>query len=108
LLLAYATAVGWGVWTHKLPWWVLVALPGLNVATFFAYWQDKYAAQQDRWRIAESTLHLWSFAGGWAGAWFAQRLLLHKTRKASFREVYWFTVVTHCALLGAWFWWSGL
>ena len=104
LLLAYAAAIGWGVWTHRLPWWLLVLLPGLNLATFLAYWQDKDAARRDEWRIAESTLHFWSFAGGWAGAWFAQSLLRHKTRKAAFLGVYWFSVAAHCALLGAWLW----
>jgi uncharacterized membrane protein YsdA (DUF1294 family) len=106
LVLAYAAALVWGVWTHRLPWWVLAALPALNLVTFFAYWQDKYAAQQDQWRIAESNLHFWSLAGGWVGAWIAQQLLQHKTRKASFQEVFWFTVAAHCALLGAWFWWN--
>lgn len=107
LLLAYAGAVAWGVSTHRLPWWVLVALPGLNLATFLAYWQDKYAAQQDQWRVAENTLHLWSFAGGWIGAWAAQRLLRHKTRKASFLGVFRFSVFAHCAALAAWLRWGG-
>jgi uncharacterized membrane protein YsdA (DUF1294 family) len=106
LVLAYVGAAAWGVWTHRLPWWVLVASPGLNLASFFAYWQDIYAAQQDQWRVAENTLHLWSFAGGWIGAWAAQRLLRHKTRKTSFLGVYWFSVLAHCAALGAWLRWS--
>jgi uncharacterized membrane protein YsdA (DUF1294 family) len=104
LMLLYAVVVGWAVWTDKLPLWFPLALLALNVATFMAYRHDKYRAQQDQWRIAESQLHFWSFAGGWAGAWFAQQLLRHKTRKAAFRGVYWFTVVMHCAALAAWLW----
>ncbi|MDB5943887.1 MAG: colD-shock DNA-binding protein [Ramlibacter sp.] len=104
LMLAYVAALAWGVWTQKLPLWLAAALVPLNVATFMAYWHDKYRAQQDQWRIAESTLHFWSFAGGWPGAWFAQRLLRHKTRKAAFQGTYWFSVVAHCAALGAWLW----
>ena len=107
LVLAYAAAVAWGVWTHRLQWWVLLVSPALNIATFLAYWRDKYAAQQDQWRVAENTLHLWSFAGGWIGGWAAQRLLRHKTRKASFLGVYWFSVFAHCAALGVWLRWSG-
>lgn len=49
-------------------------------------------------------LHLWSFAGGWVGAWLAQSLLRHKSRKAAFLGVYGFTVGAHCAVLGAWLW----
>jgi uncharacterized membrane protein YsdA (DUF1294 family) len=106
LMLLYAAALAWGVWMHLIAPWVIGVLAALNLATFVAYRQDKQRAQQDRWRIAESQLHLWSFAGGWPGAWFAQRLLRHKSRKTSFRGVYWFTVVMHCAALAAWLWWA--
>lgn len=103
LMAAYAAALTWLVWQKQVPWWVLPASLLLNLATFFAYWQDKDAAQQRRWRIPESTLHLWSLAGGWAGAWFAQQLLRHKSVKASFRATYLATVAMHCALaVGLW------
>jgi len=82
---------------------VLPASVLLNLATFFAYWQDKHAAQQGRWRIKEETLHLWSLAGGWGGAWLAQQVLRHKSVKASFRATYRLTVMTHCGTaLGIW------
>ena len=102
LMLAYSAALLWGVWRKELPWWTLPASLGLNLAAFFAYWQDKYAAQQRRWRISENTLHLWSLAGGWGGAWWAQQVLRHKSRKESFRAAYWFTVVIHCAAIALW------
>jgi len=102
LMLAYSAALLWGVWRKELPWWTLSASLGLNLAAFFAYWQDKYAAQQQRWRISENTLHLWSLAGGWGGAWWAQQVLRHKSRKESFRAAYWFTVVIHCAAIALW------
>jgi uncharacterized membrane protein YsdA (DUF1294 family) len=104
LMLCYAAALGWGTWTKLLPVWVIVALPFLNLLTFFAYWQDKWAAQKKQWRIKEDTLHLWSLAGGWPGAWFAQQILRHKSRKASFRDTYWMTVVLNCGALGFWLW----
>jgi uncharacterized membrane protein YsdA (DUF1294 family)/cold shock CspA family protein len=103
LIAVYALGLAWLVLQRQVPWWVLPASALLNVATFFAYWQDKYAAQRGRWRIKEDTLHLWSLAGGWGGAWFAQQVLRHKSVKASFRGVYGLTVVVHCgAVLGAW------
>lgn len=105
LMAAFAATVAWGMWTRHLPWWVLPALLFLNVFTFFAYWQDKYAAGKGAWRISESALHLWSLAGGWPGAWFAQQVLRHKSSKQSFREAYWATVALNCGALGASIWW---
>jgi uncharacterized membrane protein YsdA (DUF1294 family) len=105
LMVAYAAVLAWMVFTRMLPWWVLPGLALLNLLTFFAYWQDKYAAGKGAWRISESALHLWGLAGGWPGAWFAQQILRHKSRKASFLANYWATVVLHCAALGGWIYW---
>jgi uncharacterized membrane protein YsdA (DUF1294 family)/cold shock CspA family protein len=103
LMAAYALALSWLAWHQQLPWWMFPAWLLLNLATFFTYSRDKYAARNRGWRVKENTLHLWSLAGGWAGAWFAQQLLRHKSVKASFRGVYWATVVIHCgAAFGVW------
>ncbi len=108
LMMAYAVALTWLVWQRQLPWWVLPVSLSLNLATFFAYWQDKYAAQQRRWRVKENTLHLWGLAGGWGGAWFAQQVLRHKSSKKSFRSAYWASVVIHCGgAAGIWWFWRG-
>ena len=104
-MVAYATVVVWSVWTTDAALVGAAGLFVLNVFTFFAYWQDKCAAGKGAWRISESTLHLWSLAGGWPGAWFAQQMLRHKSSKQSFRETYWATVVLNCAALGASIWW---
>lgn len=72
-----------------------------GAAAFFAYWLDKRASKNERWRIPESRLHLLSLLGGWPGALVAQRVLRHKTRKQPFQAIYWTTVVLHCAML-AW------
>ena len=102
LMLAYAVTLLWAVWMKLLPPWVLAASLVLNLAVFFAYWKDKYAAGAGQWRTKEDTLHLFSLLGGWGGAWFAQQVLRHKSRKASFLQVYWFTAVAHCAAVGWW------
>lgn len=102
LMAAYVAALLWATWMKLLPVWVLPASLVLNLAVFFVYWKDKYAAGTGQWRLKESTLHLWSLVGGWGGAWFAQQVLRHKSRKASFLQVYWFTVVAHCAAVGWW------
>ncbi|NNU45232.1 DUF1294 domain-containing protein [Ramlibacter montanisoli] len=106
LMVTYGSGLTWLAWQRQVPWWVLPASVLLNLGAFFAYWHDKYAAQNGHWRIKEVTLHLWSLAGGWGGAWFAQQVLRHKSAKASFRTIYWSTVMTHCAaILGIW-WFS--
>ena len=102
LMLVYAAAMLGAAWMKALPWWVVAASLGVNLATFLVYWKDKYAAGKRQWRIKESTLHFWSLLGGWAGAWFAQQVLRHKSRKASFLRVYWLTVVAHCVAVGWW------
>ena len=105
LMGAYAAVLAWAVHQGALPWWVLPASLLVNLAAFWAYWQDKHSAANGQWRTREDALHVWSLAGGWGGAWFAQQIHRHKTRKASFQETYWTTVVLHCGALGGWLWW---
>ena len=40
-------------------------------------------------------------AGGWPGALLAQRLLRHKTAKASYRSAFWTMVVLHITIMAA-------
>ncbi len=101
LMLAYAAALAVAVLAQALPLWVAGALALVNGLTFGAYALDKRAATQGRRRIRERSLHLWSLAGGWPAAWWAQRLLRHKTVKASFRRGYWLTVFGHGLLFAA-------
>lgn len=79
---------------------LLVYYPVVSVVTFFTYLKDKRSAQQDRWRTPESSLHFLALIGGWPGAALAQSFLRHKSRKQSFRTIYWLTVIIHCAVVG--------
>lgn len=102
LLAAWIAVLGWGIAANRLP---LVAGPIAliwNLLTFFAYWLDKYAAQQGQWRTSEQTLHILELLGGWPGAWMAQRLLRHKSNKASFLATYRATVFLHFTALSVW------
>ena len=63
------------------------------------YIKDKLAAEWDEWRTPENTLHLVSLIGGWPGALIAQSKIRHKSKKMSFKIVYWITVVMNCSLL---------
>lgn len=68
-----------------------------SLLTFLMYAVDKSAAQKGAWRTKESTLHLLSLVGGWPGALLAQEKLRHKTKKQSFRFVFWCTVLLNCS-----------
>ena len=102
LTLAWLALLLWAVWAQRLPLWVLGAALGLNLLTVAVYWVDKNAAQSGAWRTPEKHLHLLALLGGWPGAALAQQWLRHKSRKLEFRAVYAFTVLLHCAGLGAW------
>lgn len=88
------------VLVNKLPVIIIGFYIVVSVLTFGLYAKDKSAAQTGKWRTAESTLHLFSLVGGWPGAAIAQSQLRHKSKKTSFRVVYWFTVIINCGILG--------
>lgn len=97
----FIVGVGMAVLSAKLPFHVLALYLTASLITFFMYAWDKSAAQSGSWRTQESTLHLLSLAGGWPGAMIAQQKLRHKTKKESFRAVFWLTVLLNC---GAFAW----
>lgn len=84
----------------RLPIVVLALYLAASLIAFFAYAFDKSAAIRNQWRTQESTLHLFALLGGWPGALAAQRLLRHKSAKASFQATFWFTVALNCGALG--------
>jgi uncharacterized membrane protein YsdA (DUF1294 family)/cold shock CspA family protein len=84
----------WG----KISIWVLGYYVVLSLLTFFLYWKDKNAAQNNQRRTPEKTLHQWSFLGGWIGALIAQLSLRHKSQKKEFRETFWLTVFGNIVL----------
>jgi uncharacterized membrane protein YsdA (DUF1294 family) len=65
----------------------------LSVMTYWTYARDKRKAQEGKWRVPEVWLHLLELAGGWPGAWLAQRRLRHKCSKGSYQLVFWLIVL---------------
>jgi uncharacterized membrane protein YsdA (DUF1294 family) len=94
-----------GIWMRRMPWVVLPGLVLLNIATFFVYWKDKVAAEQESIRIREEVLHGLALLGGWPAAWLAQQVLRHKTIKRSFQAMFWFTVLVNVVALAVWVLW---
>lgn len=70
-----------------------------SLLCFLLYAHDKHAARQGGWRTPEKHLQLLALLGGWPGALLAQKLLRHKSRKASFQRLFWGMVALN--LLGA-------
>jgi len=57
----------------------------INLMTIVAYGVDKNAARKGSWRVPEMQLHLLELLGGSPGAFLAQKLFHHKTKKKSFQ-----------------------
>ena len=77
----------------------------VNLAAYGVYWLDKRRAARGGRRVSERELLLWAAAGGSVGAWVAMQRLRHKTRKFSFRAVFFAIVAAQVAgiyWLGPW------
>ncbi|MCU7816091.1 MAG: cold shock and DUF1294 domain-containing protein [Candidatus Thiodiazotropha sp. (ex Rostrolucina anterorostrata)] len=96
--ILFLVIVGVAVTTSKIPPLILAVYLILSLLTFIVYAVDKSAAKEGAWRTPESTLHLLSLAGGWPGAVVAQQKLRHKSKKQSFRTIFWVTVLLNCGL----------
>lgn len=80
----------------------LILYPVMSLITFAVYADDKVRAKRGGWRTSEKTLHLCEFAGGWLGAFVAQRRLRHKISKKSYQQVFWAISSIHMVF---WFDW---
>lgn len=95
----FLALTGYWAYSEKIPILIFFFYLSASLLTFFLYAVDKHAAQHGYWRTKESTLHLSSFACGWPGALVAQTTLRHKSKKQSFRIVFWLTVLLNCGSL---------
>jgi uncharacterized membrane protein YsdA (DUF1294 family) len=59
----------------------------VNVVAYCVYWWDKQASVEGARRVRESTLLWLVFAGASLGAFTAQQMLRHKTRKEQVRGI---------------------
>jgi uncharacterized membrane protein YsdA (DUF1294 family) len=84
LAICFILFVVAGVLSEKIPVIVLAIYIGASILAFTVYAFDKSAAQNNRWRTEEDTLHFLGLIGGWPGALAAQRFLRHKSKKNHF------------------------
>ncbi|MDA9003981.1 cold shock and DUF1294 domain-containing protein [bacterium] len=82
---------------EQLPYNIAGAYFFASLISFFLYAFDKSSAKNNKWRIKESTLHLFDIIGGWPGALYAQNKLRHKSNKKKFKNVFWVTVIINLA-----------
>ena len=95
----FLVMVGLLVAASQVPPVVLGLYLAASLIAFFMYAVDKSAAKRGTWRTPESTLHWASLLGGWPGALIAQHTLRHKSKKRSFRAVFWMTVFLNVVAL---------
>lgn len=93
----FLAAITGSFFAGKIPLLIIGLYFIISLLTFLVYAKDKSAAKKGAWRTPESTLHLFSLFGGWPGALVAQQKLRHKSKKQSFRLVFWLTVLLNCA-----------
>lgn len=100
LTAGFVTVLALACLNGRAPLSVVGLYAAASLVAFIAYAADKSAAQNNARRTPENTLHLFALLGGWPGALLAQRKFRHKTQKASFRTVFWLTVIFNCGALG--------
>ena len=79
--------------------YIIILLAVLNIVSFALYGIDKHKAKNNRWRISEKTLLLWSAAAPF-GAVFGTKVFHHKTKKLKFDTVLFISCIVHTLLYG--------
>lgn len=70
-----------------------------SAISYYLYSKDKRAAKNGIRRVPENTLHFWAILGGWPGSIIGQQKLRHKTKKMSFRIVFYITIAINVGLI---------
>ncbi|MGV3532679.1 MAG: DUF1294 domain-containing protein [Chthoniobacteraceae bacterium] len=67
----------------------------ISALTYILYVRDKRKAERDEWRTPELDLPIGELLGGWAAAFFAQRVIRHKISKTTYQWTFWSIVFLH-------------
>jgi uncharacterized membrane protein YsdA (DUF1294 family)/cold shock CspA family protein len=74
----------------------------MSIITFGFYYVDKKRAEQNRWRITSTSLHVLEALGGWPGALLAMAMLRHLTRKREHLTMLTAIITIHLVFWGFW------
>jgi uncharacterized membrane protein YsdA (DUF1294 family) len=88
------------LWPSIGPWrgWLVA----VNAVAFAAYGIDKYQSRQSGGRVSEAALYVLALLGGTVGSILGQQAFSHKTRKSSFRRVFWLIAIGQAVALTLW------
>ena len=78
---------------------IVYHLASINLVTIIAYGVDKRAAKKGQWRVSEAKLHTLELLGGWVGAFIAQKIFRHKTKKKSYQTTFWLMLAIQIAVI---------
>jgi len=78
---------------------IVYHLVSINLVAIIAYGIDKRAAKKGLWRVPEIRLHTLELLGGWIGAFVAQKIFRHKTKKKSYQAMFWLMLVFQIAII---------
>lgn len=91
--VSYLGAVGYAGIVRYVPIALVMVFAFMSTLAYLFYALDKRSAIKGRRRTPEDWLHFLSLIGGWPGALIAQKQFRHKTRKVSFRVVFYLSVL---------------
>ena len=78
---------------------ILSYLAFINLTGLAVFGIDKYKAIHHKWRIRESALFAIAILGGSVGCLIGMYVFHHKTRKWTFRIVFFLSIVFHAFLM---------
>ncbi|MES2981266.1 MAG: DUF1294 domain-containing protein [Verrucomicrobiota bacterium] len=71
-------------------WWIpVLQMAILSTVIYKLYEHDKRQAIYHAWRVPQTIMYLGEMAGGWPGAFIAQRRLRHKSAKKAYQSIFW-------------------
>lgn len=79
-----------GAFALPISWWIpILQMIVMSAVIYRLYAYDKRQAILCGWRVPQTIMQLGELAGGWPGAYLAQKRLRHKSAKRSYQSIFW-------------------
>lgn len=98
-IISFSTFLIYSFINGQVPFFIIILYLFMSIITYVTYSSDKSSAITEKDRVPENTLHILSLLGGWIGALIAQHRFRHKTKKTSFKRVFWITVLLNISIV---------